>query len=166
MSLYFCLKLNKKFSLDQESLTVGSYFIHYMSLLGQIMYKWNCYFWKHLNSLLLIGRKNQKQANQSFLGWFFFFKWVGAQQLFWPFWWTLPIPMQFACYHFPISYLIWISQDVVHVAPHFFKTYNCFNIIVINKLSLVFLSFCQELIVLFCRSTQWQHLMSALLLEQ
>ena len=31
MSLYFCLKLNKKFSLDQESLTaVRSYFIHYV----------------------------------------------------------------------------------------------------------------------------------------
>lgn len=163
MSLYFCLKLNKKFLLDQESLTVGSYFIHYMSLLGQIMYKWNCYFWKHLNSLLLIGRKNQKQANQSFLGWFFFSnEWVPNNSSdhfdeLCPYQRNLPVI---------ISYLLWISQDVVHVAPHFFKTYNCFNIIVINKLSLVFLSFCQELIVLFCRSTPWQHLMSALLLEQ
>lgn len=44
-----------------------------------------CCFRKHLNSLLLMGRKNQKQANQSFLGWFFFSKWVGAQQVFWSF---------------------------------------------------------------------------------
>lgn len=146
MSLYFCLKLNKKFSLDQESLTaVGSYFIHYMSLLGQIIYKWNCYFWKHLNSLLLIGRKNQKQANQSFLGWFFFFQMSGCPTTLLIIRWTLPTPTQFAC--FPISYLLWISQDVVHVASHFFKTYNCFNITVLNKLSLVLISFCQELIM-------------------
>ena len=59
--------------------------------------------------------------------------------------WTLPTPMQFAC--FPISYLLWISQDVVHVASHFFRTYNCFNIIVLNKLSSVLISFCQELIM-------------------
>ena len=86
-----------------------------------------------------------RQINRFWAG-FFFFQMSGCPTTLLTIWWTLPTPTQFACYHFPISYLLWISQDVVHVAPHFFKTYNCFNIIILNKLSIVFLSFCQELI--------------------
>ena len=126
MSLYFCLKLNKKVSLDQES------------LLRPLCYSLRHYWDRIFTSEILLS-----EAGKSIIfGLVFSNEWVPNN--------SSDHLLNFAhtCYYFPISYWFWISEDAVHVASHFFKTYNFFDIIVINKLSLVFFYFCQELTVL------------------